>query len=504
MSYLYPFPYTKRNILFRLRIEEAAEMLAVDLDSDPPGFDESNRMPRPKDILEICGSLVRIDINPDGRDSLGKRAEVQTLTAAHASVVDFLQEDRVQIGRQLEVFYTRSAANLEMAETCLTYLLNFVEGKVVLSDQNIMDYPFARFSAELWDDFYREVDASSRGSKIDMTRVDALVMRLFASREVMLPWIQLCDPDFDTYRVDFDLPISYVQSVMYYAALLGLPGVVSRLIKNGHPINEKMDEVSGTPLVAACVHGRVHVVSILLENGADPNLVGYPALGCPLAAAIEQNHTTIVKLLLKAKGVDVNARRFAPIYTGTARSKSDTNEGNNKATGTKIRVELSVAIGDIGDMATGEDTHHDNDDSTSATLDSADLPFPIAMTDRNAESLIYIAAESDSLETVNALLEAGANPNIQGGPESTALQVACRCGNAEIVEALLKYSADVTLNGETSGSPLQAACYHPSLRIVEVLVGTKVDVNYMGDINYLGKKRPSCNLLFLRQSSFFE
>ena len=51
-------------------------MLAVDLDSDPPRFDEDNRMPRPEDILRICGSLVRIDWNPEGRNSLGERAEV--------------------------------------------------------------------------------------------------------------------------------------------------------------------------------------------------------------------------------------------------------------------------------------------------------------------------------------------------------------------------------------------------------------------------------------------
>lgn len=74
-------------------------MLAVDLDSNPPCFDESNRMPRPEDILKICGSLVRVDQNPEGRNSLGKQAEVQTLTAAHASVVDFLKEERVRIGR---------------------------------------------------------------------------------------------------------------------------------------------------------------------------------------------------------------------------------------------------------------------------------------------------------------------------------------------------------------------------------------------------------------------
>ena len=385
-------------------------MLAVDLDTNPPCFDESNRMPRPEDILKICGSLVRVDQNPDGRNSLGEQAEVQTLTAAHASVVDFLKEEPVRIGREPEVFYTRAAMNLEMAETCLAYLLNVVEGNLVLRDDNITSYPFARFSAELWDDFYREVVASSGGSE-DMTRINALVMRLFASGETMLKWIQLCDPDQDTYKVQFNIPISSVKSVMYYAALLGLPDIVRRLIEDGYSVDEMANGGCGTPLIAACVYGRKDIASILLDNGADPDLLGDDRR--PLAAAIQKNHTEIVKLLLNSRRVDVNARSS-----------------------------------------------------------------PLS---KNSETPLYMAAESGSLETVIALLEAGADPNIQAGREHSALQVACYGGSAEIVEFLLQHGANAEMYGGESGSPLQAACDCPSLQTVKLLVGVPVDVNYVGE-----------------------
>ena len=386
-------------------------MLAVDLDSDPPCFDEGNRMPRPGDILKLCGSLVRVDQNPEGRNSLGERAEVQTLTAAHASVVDFLKEERVLIGRELEVFYTRTAMNLEMAETCLAYLLNVVEGSLVLRDDNIMNYPFARFSAELWDDFYREVVASSGELEVDMTRVNAMVTRLFASRQTMLKWIQLCDPDDDTYQVRFDLPQSYVKPVMYYAALLGLPDIVSRLIQDGYSIDEMADEGYGTPLTAACLYGRKNIAAILLEKGAHPDL---PATGDrrPLAAAIQKNHVEIIKLLLKTKRVNVNARSIP--------------------------------------------------DSTSS------------------ENPLYVAAKSGSLETVTALLEAGADPDIEAGRELSALQVASSEGNADIVEVLLKNGANAEMYGGESGSPLRAACACSSLQTVKLLLAVPVDVNYVG------------------------
>ena len=455
----------------RLRIEEAAEILAVDLDSDPPEFDEDNRMPRPEDILQICGSLVRIDKNPEGRDSLGHRAEVQTLTAAHASVVDFLKEEHVQIGRKQKVFYTRAVVNLEMAETCLTYLLNLVEGEVVLSEENITSYPFARFSAELWDDFYREVVISNKLSEVDMTRVNALIMRLFMSREYMLKWIQLCDPDDDTSRAQFDLPISYVKPVLYYAALLGLPGIVSRLIKDGHSIDEVVSSHCGTPLVAASEYGRETVVSILLANGADPNLAGNHR-GCPLAVAIEQNHWEIVKILLKTKGFDPNARRFPSKSAKMARSGLSTDAGKITTNGVDDQIEIEEAM---GSMAIRGDTPEDGG------LENEDLYFPIGMkNDRVAESLLYIAANSESLQTVNALLDAGANPNIQGGPEWTALQIACCGGSANIVETLLNHGANAALCGGNFGSPLQAACDYDSLEIVKLLMKASVDVNHVG------------------------
>ena len=456
----------------------------MDLKTDPPTFDEENRMPCPEDILKICGSLVRIDQNPEGRNGLGERAEVKTLTAAHASVVDFLKEERVQIGQEIGAFYTRAAMNLEMAETCLAYLLGLVESEVVLRDENISNYPLARFSAELWDDFYREVVASSGESDADMTRLNTLVMRLFTSREKMRKWIQLCDPDDDTYRVNFDLPVSYVKPVMYYAALLGLPGIVSSLIKDGHSVEEIVLDGCGTPLVAACVYGRANIASILLDNGADPNLPGNRHRGCPIAAAIEQNNMEIVKLLLRTKGVDVNVIRFTPDSARLARSKLGTDVDGNTTSRVKNLADLQPLM---DDLTTREDSRPVNADLTSETLRGGDV-YQLSTT-TNDEGLVYIAARCGSLDMVNALLEAGAEPNVEGGHECTALQVACRGGTADIVKTLLKHGATAKVYGGESGSPLQAACACPSLETVKLLVGVHADVNYVG------KKLPVSYLL---------
>ena len=127
-----------------------------------------------------------------------------------------------------------------------------------------------------------------------------------------------------------------------------------------------------------------------------------------------------------------------------------------------------------------EDTHQDNGDSTNAIPGVKDEFFLRWVTKKNAESFVYIAAKSDSLEMVNALLEAGADPNIQGGLECTALQIACCGGSAEIVETLLQHGANVHTCGRKAGSPLQASYAYPSLRVVKILLRVSVDVNYVG------------------------
>ena len=163
-------------------------------------------------------------------------------------------------------------------------------------------------------------------------------------------------------------------------------------------------------------------------------------------AAAEQNHAEIVRLLLNATGVDVNARRF-----GTA---------------------------DVSRL------------------------FAHSATIKRIESLLYIAARCGSLEIVNALLEAGADPNIQGGRECTALQVACCRGSVDIVETLLKHGANASLYGGKSGSPLKAACACPSLQTVKLLLGVPVDVNCIGKKRSVSCLPYTTNLPIRRWESF--
>lgn len=461
-------------ILSRLRIEKVADMIAVDFEQDPPIFDDQNKMWNSEGVLEICGSLVRADVNPDGRNSLGEPAEVQTLTTAHATVSDFLKTQTIRIGLDPEVRFTRSTVNLRMAETCLVYLRFFVDNNIELTEENVVRYPYARFCAEFWDDHYQEVIANHQ-ENVNMTRLNAMIMDLFQSPDAMLKWVRLCDPDDDTSRVDFRKQTSDVLTPIYYAALLGLPEIVRCFINQDAAINDKFNTGYGTPLVAASVFGRKEVVSLLLERGADPNLSGWWYWGCPLAGAVEQNQTEIVKMLLDRKDIDINCRRVPLIKKDWAPTTVKEHLDKAEIAEDKQVDDVDNKTDKVEENATKAEGR--TEDSEKSNEENSDDPYEQQV---SCESMVYISAFYNSPEVAKVLLEAGAESNIEGGLYHTALQAACVWGYEDILGSLLEKGAKVDNYGGAFESPLIAACYYGFTEIVKKLVAMGSNINHAG------------------------
>ncbi len=432
----------------KLRFEEAVDMIAVDIEHDPPFFDEDSKLNSPDLVMEIVGSLVRTDINPEGRNSLGEVAKVQTLTVAHATVSDYLKTQSIKIGPEPEVRFTKSAINLQMAETCLAYLRYFMDKDIELCEDHLKDYPFARLCAEFWDDHYREILANPE-EEVDVTRLDDMIMELFDSEKAMLRWVRLCDPDDDTARVNFGKQAEDLRSPIYYAALLGLPDIVSRLIDGGADMNFKTDDGYGTPLVAASALGRIAVVSILLDRGADPTLCGSDLWGCPLAAAVQKNDVEIVKMLLQRDEINVNCLREDEVETDDESADEEVERSPHNSEEEILEF---------------DDDYDDEDEETQ----------------HSEESMVYIAAQYNSPEVMRVLLDAGADPNIVGGEYGTALQAACASGREDMVMWLLDKGAKLDLYGGYFGDPLRAACYHGFTSIAKAMIAAGSDVSHEG------------------------
>lgn len=520
-------------------------MLAVDMESDSPAFDEDNRIADYEELLKMCGSLVRLDTTADGQSTIDDNTDLQTLTAAHTSVIDFLTTRPIKIGSREAFYFTKGKANLRMAGTCLVYLRHFSENNIIWTRENTARYPFAKHCALYWDVFYHELLASCE--QVDMGRLNGLVIDLISCPTATLNWLQLYNPDktmlsylksiypnkaSNDFELDAEIP--QVKPALYYAARLGLLDIVKRLIQEGHTVNDIVGPPSGTPLVAASAAGWIGVVSLLLDSGADPNLSGYFYYGTPLTAAISCGQDEVVKLLLGRDDVDFNAKRHPPmkvtskmleeyqdllalIEDSIALYKGDF-QGCIKISPEVVKFVETAKFRDWGgeypkDQSVSEEirgaspekqsnhptssTHIGfggdliyltlNDlDETHYSLDSlVRAKNTLDKIIRSNESVVYIATERNRLDTLEILLKAGADPNIRGGVYGTALQAACFLPDGDAaVDMLLENGAKTDMRGFW-GYPLHAACTSGSLRMIESLIEAGADVNRLGKLSVL-------------------
>jgi ankyrin repeat protein len=92
-------------------------------------------------------------------------------------------------------------------------------------------------------------------------------------------------------------------------------------------------------------------------------------------------------------------------------------------------------------------------------------------------SPLIFASGNGHLEVVEALLEAGADPNFAGPGYVTSLHAAAEDGHVEVLKKLVEYGGDVDIYTEVSSTPLGVAALNGRLKAVEFLVENGANVN---------------------------
>lgn len=286
-----------------LRIEEAVDYLAVELDSEgcEAGFDEDNRLPVPKEIVRFCSSLVTVvrtseytrkyrESTPrDVREQYRSREE---LRLAHYSVKEYLTSGRCQID-EFRFHLDQATSATYIASALLTYLLQL---QTDLPKQAIiLRFPLTLYSASHWLEF-------ARVAKAEDTCLQNLIDILLLTPERFAHWSGFFRPD-RPWQPDPNPPFRLAQP-LYYASLGGLEHVADRLLKSGADINSRGDRYDNA-LQAAAAHGLENMVNLLLQKGADVN--AHRGEASTLQVASREGHVRVVQSLL-AHGADVNAK----------------------------------------------------------------------------------------------------------------------------------------------------------------------------------------------------
>ena len=286
-----------------LRVEELAEVLAIDFDAPiHGGIPQSNPNWRWNDqhqaVLSTCSSLIAI-VN-DGNS--------QVVQFSHFSVKEFLTSNRLSrsSGDVSRYHIVLEPAHTILAQACLGVLLRLDDH---VGEDNVGGIPLVEYAAQYWIDHARFGNVSSRIR-------DAMEYFLDADKPHWTAWslVQKIDVSWEWFspkRVD-----GRDASPLYYVSLGGFYDLAEDLVgKHPEYINTR-GGLMATPLVAALHSKHFQVAELLHRHGADVNVRGYRG-HTPLRAACDFKALDIVQWLLN-HGVDVNTQSitfWTPLHT---------------------------------------------------------------------------------------------------------------------------------------------------------------------------------------------
>ena len=496
-----------------LRLEEIAEVFAFDEGNDVMAkFNCENRLSDPKEILEICSSLVDcIDSFEDYNDEYEDLYTDESVSSsnnpiiivrlAHFSVKEYLVSDRIRTGSAAFFGVRQESANAAIATTCLSCLhmydkISFPDGTDFSNE-----FSLAQYAATHW---FRHLPATSDGS-----RPHPLAVELLLSQRKLENWIYHWDPDFPSIQYDYGSS----GSPLYYAVLTGLENLVETLIiHSGGTMSQAearddekpktsissdwsalksqkqkayINATGGdyyTPLQVAAKIGRINIVRLLLNYGADPNIFGGRGTGSALSAAAESGSLEIVELLLDM-GADIHEGLCA---------KSENNWKASNAGGElvfEVRQQISKdANDDIIDEVhdnlpwLGKSDMYDKTDEESFRL-PLDVPHRCAIVQHRVTAL-YAAAQRGDLGIVKCLLDRGAMIEPRNDQNSdTALHAAAQQGNEAMVRLLLDRGALLDKSDERGRTPLDVAASKGTLAIVKCLLDRGAIIDLRNDLN---------------------
>jgi ankyrin repeat protein len=313
---------------------------------------------------------------------------------------------------------------------------------------------------------------------------------------------------------------------LWLASINGDAPVITALINAGADVNEHLP-LGRTPLMAASRTGNVDAMKVLLDHGAQVNVKETLRGTTPLMWAADEGHAAAITLLVQ-HGADI-AARSDPAERGRGPALGKANDprkavaalGAALAAGKALGLEdLSGLRGDAngiggqgragagrggrpggpaaggagrgrgGAQANGADQGFDvNDDAAVAAFGFRGRPAP---KDGGGLTPLVYAARANNLDSVQALLAAGADINQVTAYGWSPLLVATQNRYYKLGAYLLDHGADVNLANKGAWTPLYLATDNRNIESGDYPV-RKGDMDHLDFIKLLLAKGANVN-----------
>ena len=443
-----------------LRVEELAEVLAVD-------FDDAEGVPKLKPdwrwedheqaLLTSCSSLIAIVKTDDSR----------VVQFSHFSVKEFLTSARLAIssGDVSRYYIDLEPAHTILAQACMSILLQS-EDRVEEKDIG-KSSPLAEYAARYWVTHAQFKEVSSCLRK-------AMGYLFDRDKPYFAAWLQLHNIDSKPEVLSplclFTWGSEPGDSPLYYAALCGFQDLVKDLvIRYPQDVNAR----SGcyvTPLVAALVGGHSQTAKCLCDNGAHLNIPG-DCQRTPLHSAAWFGDFEMVQILLDYKA-DINVRNeynWTPLHGA---SQAFLSSGNHPRHPDVARLLLERGA-DVNIL----DGHNKTPLHVAAEWTSVGVVRVLLEHGANVDSEdkagrtpLHIAVEGDAVDVIPVLLEHGANVGAEDNEGRTQLHASAEGRAVRAVLVLLEHGADVGAEDNECRTPLHAAAEGDAVDIIPVLL----------------------------------
>ena len=416
-----------------LRVEELAEFLAFDFDTDStPTLREDWREEDPAHAVRSTCSSLLILVDVDGSS---------VIQFAHFSVKEYLTSKRLAESKEtISRFYvSMTMAHTIIAQACLGALLHLDER---ITKDDLKRFPLAKYAAEYWLSHSRFQDVSPK--------IQDEMKRLFDPNNHHLSvWVWIHDPELGSGDSSSECPLRARATPLHYAAWCGLHDIVQFLIvERSQNVNARGSVRGETPLGVASREGYSEVARVLLKYGADTETRDIHRYS-PLEWSSARGHVEVIRVLLE-NYADVN---FLDEEKWTALHLLPQREEVAVAV---ARVLLQNGIDANVKKANNETPLHMAESGGLVRLLLESGADPNARDCNNRTPLHKAMTRTwESVDAAQVLLENGADVNARDAENQTPLHVASKGGYFDGVRLLLQHGTDIHLQDDYGRTPFE-------------------------------------------------
>ncbi len=297
---------------------------------------------------------------------------------------------------------------------------------------------------------------------------------------------------------------------LWLASINGDAGIIESLLNAGADPNEKLP-LGRTPLMAAARTGNPDAIKVLLDHGAQVNVKETLRGTTPLMWAADEGHAAAIKLLVE-HGADITARSD-PAERGRGPALGKSGDPRKQVAALAARQAAGQDSPDLSQLRTFADTPaqpaaqgrggraraannegndsgvDQNDDAAVAALGFRNRPAP---KDGGGLTALVYAARANDIDSVKALLEAGADINQTTLYGWSPLLVATQNRFYKLGEYLIAHGANVNLANKGGWTPLYLATDNRNIESGDYPV-RKPDMDHLDFIKLLLDKGADVN-----------